>query len=231
MLDFDLEQMLFQASIWALPVIIAITMHEAAHAWVAMLLGDNTARDLGRVTLNPIPHIDRFGTIVLPILCLVLRFPFVFGYATPVPVSVGQLENPRRDMMLVAAAGPAANLLLAVISAVLLHTAPLMPDVVGVWWWETLQRSVILNLVLAVFNLLPIPPLDGGRIAVGMLPWALAIRLARVERAGIVVVVGLLFLLPYLANLLGFDFNPVATVIWVPVRWLMDVILTVTGHV
>src|SRR5690606_31629082 len=148
-------------------------------------------------TLNPLKHVDPIGTIVLPILLYLSPLPFVFGYAKPVPVAFHRLRKPRRDMIYVAAAGPLANFVLALISALLLQLAWLLPDAVGEWSRLTLFTSIVLNLILAVLNLLPLPPLDGGRIAVGVLPIALAAPLARMERYGLILLIALFFLLPY----------------------------------
>lgn len=224
-----LQNLLFQASIWAIPVLLAITFHEAAHAYVAWICGDPTARLLGRVTLNPLPHIDRFGTIVLPILCLVSSLGLVFGYAKPVPVDFNRLRNPRRDMMLVAIAGPAANVLLLVISAILLHLAVLMPPWFAEWFSANLYRSVLLNAILAVFNMIPVPPLDGGRIVTGLLPYSLAVRYAKLERFGILVVIGVLFLLPALASALSYDLGFMKNILAIPIYGLMDLVFTVVG--
>jgi Zn-dependent protease len=225
-----IAEILFTASVWVLPILLAITLHEAAHAYVASILGDPTARLLGRVTLNPFAHVDRFGTIILPILLLVLRSPFLIGYAKPVPVDILRLGNPRRDMMLVAAAGPAANLVLAFVAALLLHTVAIVPDIASEWWAANLVRAVQLNLILAVFNLLPIPPLDGGRIMTGRLPDSLAVKYVVLERGGMALIIGLLFLLPFVAGQLGFEFDIFHTVIWGPVMYLGEVIMTLSGH-
>jgi len=183
-------------SIWALPVLFAIVLHEVAHGWVADKLGDNTARFMGRLTLNPLKHIDPIGTILIPIVLLVSGSPFLFGYAKPVPVNFGKLNNPKRDMIWVALAGPVTNLILAVISAVVLAIAVHMPAAAS-WMSEPLalmcQASIIINMVLFIFNLLPLPPLDGGRVAVGLLPGPMAYQLSRIEPFGFVIIVLLLF--------------------------------------
>src|SRR2546428_6153805 len=181
----QLSELIFLASIWVLPVLLAITLHEAAHAYAARLLGDDTASKLGRVSLNPVKHIDLVGTILLPGLLLLLRSPFLFGYAKPVPVNFRALNNPRRDMVLVAAAGPAMNIMLAVIAALLFHLVGYLPDTAAQWVAENLKNALIIHVVLAVFNLLPLPPLDGGRIAVGLLPDGLARPLARLQPYGL----------------------------------------------
>jgi Zn-dependent protease len=224
-LDSELAGWLAEASTWVLPVLIAITFHEAAHGFVAWRLGDDTAYRLGRVTFNPIRHIDSFGTILLPALLLLVRAPVLFGYAKPVPVRFDRLHNPRTGMILVAAAGPATNLALALISAVLIHVAVLLPDSAREWAAATLFNSVQLNLVLAVFNMLPLPPLDGGRVAVGLLPAPLARPLARLERYGMAIVMAALLVLPWLGAKLGTDLNIFYWIIHVPVRWATQAIL------
>jgi Zn-dependent protease len=230
MSGLDIDSFLLNASIWALPVLLAITLHEAAHGWAAAKLGDPTARLMGRVTLNPFAHVDLVGTVLIPVVLLLMNAPFLFGYAKPVPVNFSRLNNPRRDMALVALAGPASNILLAVLGALAFHLVPVLPSLATEWSAEMLQRLVLLNLILAVFNMLPIPPLDGGRILVSILPdWA-AWKVARLERAGLFIVIGVLFLLPYLARELGYSIDVTGYLIWAPVDFLMSVIATLTGH-
>ena len=177
--------------IYALPVIFAITLHEAAHGYIAQRLGDNTAAMLGRVTLNPLPHIDPVGTILLPLL---LYFStsgaFLFGYAKPVPVRFGNLHNPKRDMIWVALAGPASNLLQALLWGVLLY-ALAGSDVTERFFLEMCRAGMLTNVVMFAFNLFPLPPLDGGRIVVGLLPWRQAVQFSRVEPWGFFIVMAL----------------------------------------
>ena len=224
-----MNEMLYTLSIWALPILLAVTFHEASHGFVAWRLGDSTAYRLGRVTFNPIKHIYLFGTIILPLMLFLSPVPFVLGYAKPVPVNFRKLRRPGRDMMLVAFAGPGANLVLAIASALLIHVALRVPGETGSWLVANFANSLLINVVLAVFNMLPIPPLDGGRIAVGLLPRPLAWRLARLERFGLFIVIALLFLVPWIARKLGQDFNIVATVIGKPVMIILDLVATLTG--
>ena len=222
--------LLYTISIWALPAIIAITFHEAAHGFVARRFGDDTAWRLGRVTFNPLKHIDPMGTIVLPAFLLLLRSPFLFGYAKPVPVNFQALRNPRRDMVWVAAAGPGINIVLALIAALSFHLVGYLPDAVGQWVGENLKNALIINVILAMFNLLPLPPLDGGRIAVGLLPDALASPLARLEPYGMVILIGLLFILPVIGAQMGFDFSLVSHVVAAVTNEVIAFILLVTGN-
>ncbi len=220
---------LYAVSVWTIPVVVAITFHEAAHGWVADRLGDDTARRLGRVTFNPLRHIDPFGTVVLPGM-LLLFAPFVFGYAKPVPVSYSRLRNPKRDMVWVALAGPATNIALAVASALAIHSTPYLSPWLGGWVLDNLERSLLINVVLAVFNMLPLPPLDGGRVMTGLLPNPIAYRFARIERYGILILLTLLFLLPLIGDQLGIDLNVFAWVMWPPIETVYEIIVALTGH-
>ena len=222
--------MIYTISIWLLPAIIAITFHEAAHAFVARSLGDDTASQLGRVSLNPLKHIDPFGTILLPGVLLLAHSPFLFGYAKPVPVNFGALRNPRRDMVLVAAAGPAMNIGLAVIAALGFHFIGYLPATAVQWVAENLKNALILNVVLAVFNMFPLPPLDGGRIAVGLLPNFVALPLARLERYGMAILIGLLIVLPILGSQTGYDLGIVSRVISTCTETVITLILKLTGN-
>ena len=222
--------MAFTASIWILPVLFAITLHEAAHGWVAWRLGDDTARALGRVSFNPLRHIDPFGTVLMPaVLLFASGGRMMFGFAKPVPVDFSRLRKPRRDMVLVAAAGPGSNILLAVISALLIHGTVLFEADAQRWILHNLVNSVWINLLLAVFNMLPLPPLDGGRVAVGLLPPELGRQLARVERAGMIIILAALFILPWIGGKMGLDLNIFRWLIGEPTAYLMDLVFSLTG--
>ena len=221
---------IYLATIWAIPVIVAITFHEAAHGFVAHLLGDDTAWRLGRVSFNPAKHIDPFGTILLPGILLLLRAPFLFGYAKPVPVNFQKLRSPRRDMMLVAAAGPAMNIVLAVPAALGFHLVGYLPVTAARWLADNLRNALILNVVLAVFNLFPLPPLDGGRILVGILPKALAAGVAQLEPYGMAILIGLLIILPMLGAQLGVDLSFLSHLIAIAANAVIAAIVQVTGN-
>ncbi|MBC8337513.1 MAG: site-2 protease family protein [Alphaproteobacteria bacterium] len=218
-------------SLWVLPVLFAVTLHEAAHGWVAWRLGDDTAYRLGRVSFNPLRHIDLFGTVLLPAMMLFASGGrMMFGFAKPVPVNFAGLGQPRRDMILVAIAGPGSNLLLAVLSAALLHLLPLLSGDVYQWAGHNLVNSVRINLLLCVFNMLPIPPLDGGRVAVGLLPQGAAMRLARLERSGVLIILFGVFILPWIGGKIGVDLNVFWWFVGLPTEFLMTAVFTLTGH-
>ena len=238
--------LIFQIALAAIPAILAITLHEAAHGYAALALGDDTARNAGRLSLNPLRHVDRVGTILLPGFLLIFqlltihRVMFMFGWAKPVPVAAWKFRNPRRGMAAVAVAGPAMNFFLAWIGA-LLMPGPSGPvdsglafidgaigqhPVIGLF----LFYFILTNLVLGLFNLLPIPPLDGGRIAVGLLPLELARRWARLERGGILLVLLVIFLLPRLMREFGIRFDPFGDALNTVVPWAINLLLRLAGH-
>jgi Zn-dependent protease len=186
----DYTNLIQNVLIYALPVLLAITVHEAAHGYAARHFGDNTAYVLGRITLNPLKHIDPIGTILMPLVLLFAGSPFLFGYAKPVPVRFGNLNNPKRDMVWVALAGPASNLIMALAWGVLLYLM-LGTGLGEAFFLKMAAGGILVNAVMFAFNLFPIPPLDGGRILVGLLPYKYAELLSRVEPWGFFIVMAL----------------------------------------
>jgi Zn-dependent protease len=219
-----------QLALAVIPTIFAITLHEAAHGYAAMALGDNTARDAGRLSLNPLRHVDRVGTIILPgillisQLILVGKVQFMFGWAKPVPVAPWAFRDPRRGMALVAAAGPAMNFVLAWLGALAI-LAFQGPGSFNHYAIQGLFYFILSNLVLGLFNLLPIPPLDGGRIAVGILPLNLAIAWSKLERAGIFIVLFMVFVLPYATGI-----DPVGAALDDILPWAFRTVFWLSGH-
>jgi Zn-dependent protease len=227
----SINLILYQISIWALPAVIAITFHEASHGYVAHLLGDDTAWRLGRVSFNPLVHIDPFGTIVLPVMLLMLPSPFLFGYAKPVPANFRALRHPRIGAILVAAAGPGMNLLLATIAALAFHIVGYVPTPGAQWWAANLKNALLLNVILAIFNLIPIPPLDGGRILMGILPSVLSRLLSRAEPYGMPILIGLIFVLPLLGAQLGINLDPISQIVMTTTNTVVGTILRLTGNI
>jgi Zn-dependent protease len=225
----NLDSQIFLVSAILVPAVFAITFHEAAHGYVAWRLGDDTAKAMGRVTFNPFRHIDLFGTIILPIVLRLAGAP-AFGYAKPVPVNFRRLRQPRRDMVWVALAGPGTNIALALAIGLLMHMLPFVPRVALNWTVTAMEFGILINLVLAVVNMIPLPPLDGGRVAVGLLPDRLAIPLARTERYGILVLLGVLVLLPWIGDQAGVDLHVLSWIVGPIVDFLYDCVLLVTGN-
>jgi Zn-dependent protease len=221
---------LYDVSIWVLPLVIAITFHEAAHGFVAHHFGDNTAWELGRVSFNPLRHIDPFGTLVLPAILLLSHSPFLFGYAKPVPVNFRALRNSRIDMVWVALAGPATNIVLAFLAALAFHGLGLIPANAARWVADNLKNALVINVVLAIFNMLPIPPLDGGRVAVGLLPDILARPLSRLEPYGMLILIGILIILPMAGNQFGLNLDVISAILRTSTGFVIRLILLLSGN-
>jgi Zn-dependent protease len=228
--DHQLNISLYDISVWVIPLVIAITFHEAAHGFVAHALGDDTAWKLGRVSLNPLKHIDPFGTLILPGMLLLAHSPFLFGYAKPVPVNFRALRHPRIDMVWVALAGPATNIVLALVAALAFHFVGYLPPNAAQWLFDNLKNALVINVVLAVFNMMPIPPLDGGRVAVGLLPRVLAVPLARLEPFGMLILIGILIVLPLAGSQFGLNLDVISTILRATTGYLFQLILMVTGN-
>lgn len=217
MMSFNMAQ---QVSVWLLPVLFAITVHEVAHGWVARKLGDPTAMMMGRLTLNPFKHIDPVGTVLVPLILLLLPGGFIFGWAKPVPVTWKNLRNPKKDMALVAIAGPAANLLMAIFWAIILKIGILLSvqgDPNSMFLAAIGIAGIFINAILMMLNLIPLPPLDGGRVLVSLLPGPLAWKVSRLEPYGFFILVALLA-----TGILGAIIGP-------PILWLIATLSEMTG--
>ena len=211
--DLSLVQ---KIAIWVVPVLLGITVHEVAHGWVARKLGDNTAFMLGRLTLNPLKHVDPMGTILIPGMLLLLQAGFIFGYAKPVPINWKNLRHPKRDMALVAVAGPVANLLMAVGWALLLRLGTSLGDS-GMALVYLGVAGITINAILMMLNLLPLPPLDGGRVLTGLLPGPWAYKFSRIEPYGFFILIGLL-----VTGVLGI-------ILWPLISFFMSMMVPVSG--
>ncbi|VBB68584.1 FIG004556: membrane metalloprotease [invertebrate metagenome] len=221
----------YHTSTWILPVLCAVTLHEAAHGFVAWRLGDDTAYRMGRISLNPLRHIDLVGTVLLPALLIMLRAPFLFGWAKPIPVVSHRLRHPRWGVICVAIAGPTANLLLAVLAALLAHAAVHAPASGRAWLLFNIQHAIQLNVMLALFNMIPVPPLDGGLVMVRLLPRILARRLTWLEKHGTMLLLAILLIIPTIGYQIGTDWNLLTWLLGAPATLLYELVLRSAGLV
>jgi Zn-dependent protease len=225
----DLQEILIKLFVFGVPILLAVPLHEAAHGFAALYFGDDTAKRAGRLTLNPLRHVDLVGTIALPGLLVLTGAPFLFGYAKPVPVNFTRLNHPRRDMVFVALAGPLTNIFLALVSGLLMHWAAGFEEPYNLLLMKMLEVSISMNVALALFNMLPIPPLDGGRVAVGILPNVLALLLARLEQYGMHILFGLIVIVPMIGQGLGISLNILSWILASPINYTIEWIMRVTG--
>ena len=213
------QNIVYTVAVWLIPLVFAIVFHEVAHGWVARALGDQTAARLGRLTLNPIKHVDPVGTVILPLVLAVAHAP-IFGWAKPVPVNYKWLRNPRRDMVLVALAGPVSNFLLALLTAGTLAAGLAISGVpdggVQLFVFDNLRNFLMINIFLGVFNLIPLPPFDGGHVVEGLLPRALVPAWHRIARFGFPLLIFLLLILPMIApqaDIVAYVIGPIAVAV------------------
>lgn len=219
-------------TVTVLPLVLSITLRHMARAWAAWKLGDTTGKARGLLTLNPTAYIDPFGTLVFPLLSMMMGGAGLFGWGRDVPVDIRNLRHPRRDIVLIALAGPGCSLLLALLAAGMFHLLPFMPHIVVSWVAQNLETALWVNALLIVFNLLPIPPLDGGIVLVGLLPPRPAHALARLEPQGWLIITGLFFLLPLLLQALGLGaLSPARWLLSLPAGLLVEAIAHLTGLV
>ena len=221
---------LTEIALFVVPIVLAVTLHEAAHGFVALHFGDDTAKNAGRLTLNPLKHVDPFGTIILPLLLIVSNAGFLFGYAKPVPVNFNALRNPRWDMLWVAIAGPVTNIALAVISTLLLVGVDASVSSPSQMIQSVILLSVELNVVLAVFNMLPLPPLDGSKVLAAFLPARVMRPYLAFGRYGMALLLLVLIVFPLVAQRTGLRLDIFAVLVQRPANWLVQTLLAVTGR-
>lgn len=207
----SVNNMIYTLTTWALPLLLTMILHEVAHGYVASKLGDKTAERAGRLTLNPFEHIDIIGTVVMPLFLLAINAPFLFGWAKPVPVSFNSLNKPKRDMGLVALAGPLTNFILAIAFVLFARIVlPFVPDnsFLNIWLTDNIRNGIILSVVIGIFNLFPVLPLDGGRVLASLLPNEISKKYQETEKYGFMILMFLIFIMPMLGfNIIGWFIN------------------------